>query len=68
MKYGRGDGSKRRRAWVFGMVCRQTGRMFAMVCPRDEGGKYKRTKAALWPIVQANVIVGTMVRSRFKVN
>ena len=59
MKYGKGDGSKRRRAWVFGMVCRATKQVVFIVCPRDEHGKYKRTKAALWPIVQAHVKVGS---------
>jgi transposase-like protein len=59
LKYGRGDPTKRRRAWVFGMVCRKTGRVILWVCPRGQDGKFKRTKAALWPIIQANVLQGT---------
>jgi transposase-like protein len=58
LKYGRGDGRKRR-AWVFGMVCRVTGRVVLWVCPMGKDGKFKRTKAALWPIIQANVLPGT---------
>ena len=61
MKYGKGNGSRRRRAWGFGMKCRDTKRVFLRVCPRDSAGKYKRTKAALWPIILANVHEGTTV-------
>ena len=61
MKYGRGDGRKRRRAWVFGMVCRESGKSVLWVCPRGKDGKYKRTKSALWPIILANVKLGTML-------
>ena len=53
MKYGKGDGSKRRRAWVFGMKCCVTQKVFLRFCPRDLTGKYKWTKAALWPFILA---------------
>ena len=61
LKYGRGYGIKRRRAWVFGMICRKTGKLFVYVCPKDKEGKYKRTKAALLPIILANVKPETML-------
>ena len=32
MKYGKGNGSRRRRAWVFGMKCSETKRWFRCVC------------------------------------
>ena len=56
MKFGRGDRSKRRRAWVFGGVSRATGQAFAAICPNN-----KRTKASLYPIIQANIIPGSMI-------
>ena len=59
MKYGKDDGSKRRRAWVFGMKCPDTQKVFLHGCPRDSTGKYKRTKTALLPIILANVHEGT---------
>ena len=63
MKFGRGDPSKRRRAWVFGMVCRETGKCVLWICPRDKEGRYKRTKPALWPIIQAFIEIDTMIFS-----
>ena len=63
LKYGRGDGRVRRRAWVFGMVCRETNQHVLWLCPRDKGGKFKRTKPALWPIIQAFVKPGSMIYS-----
>ena len=59
LKYGRGYGKHRRRAWVFGMVERETGRLFVYVCPKDSEGKYKRTRKALIPMILANVLPGT---------
>ncbi len=56
MKYGRGDGRKRRKTWVFGGVDRSLGRAFLSVCPNN-----KRTKKALWPIIQANISLGTTI-------
>ena len=53
-KYGKGDRRPRRRQWVFGGVSRLTGRCFMRACPDN-----KRTKKALWPIVQAHVLLGT---------
>ena len=64
MKYGKGDGSKRKRAWVvwmFGMKRRDTEKVFLRVCPGDSTGKYKQTKTALWPIILADVHEGTTV-------
>ena len=58
LKFGRGDPTKRRRTWVFGGVSRATGQAFAEVCPNN-----KRTKAALYPIIQANIVSGTMIYS-----
>ena len=58
MKYGKGNPTKRRRSWVFGGKCRETGRMFIKICPFN-----KRTKKALWPIIQENVKPGTMLFS-----
>ena len=63
MKFGRGDPRKRRRAWVFGMVCRETKKCVLWVCPQDKEGRYKRTKPALWPIIQAFIKVGSMIYS-----
>ena len=34
----------KRQAWVFGMICRTTRRLFLNVRPRDSEGKYKRTR------------------------
>ena len=53
-KYGKGDKSRRRGQWIFGGVSRLTGRCFMRICPEN-----KRTKKALWPIVQAHVVPGT---------
>ena len=63
LKYGRGDGRVRRRAWVFGMVCRETKKHVLWLCPRDKEGKFKRTKPALWPLIQAFVKSETMIYS-----
>ena len=40
---------------------RITKRLFVRVCPRDKQGNYKRTKPALYPIILANVELGTTV-------
>ena len=56
MKYGKGNPTKRRRTWVFGGKCRETGRVFVKICPFN-----KRTKKALWPIIQENVMTDTML-------
>ena len=53
-KYGKGDRRPRRRQWVFGGVSRNTGRCFMRACPEN-----RRTKKALWPIIQAHVLPGT---------
>ena len=58
LKFGRGDPSKRRRTWVFGGVSRNTGKAFAIVCPKN-----KRTKTALFPILQAKIKAKTMIFS-----
>ena len=39
---------------MFGGVSRLTGRCFMRACPDNN-----RTKKALWPIVQAHVLIGT---------
>ena len=57
-KYSRGDFSKRRRTWVFGGIDRRTRRAFVRICPKN-----KRTKKALWPIIQANVLPQTTIFS-----
>lgn len=49
MKYGKGDGRKRRGQWIFGGVSRTSGRFFMGPCPDN-----KRTRKALWPIIQVN--------------
>jgi transposase len=56
LKFGLGDGRKRRRQWIFGGIDRSTGRIFMRVCPDN-----KRTKKALWPIIQAHVLPGSML-------
>ena len=61
MKFGRGAKKNRRRAWVFGMICRTTRRLFLYVCPRDSEGKYKRTRRALIPMILANVKPGSLL-------
>ena len=61
MKYGRGARKNRRRAWVFGMICRTTRQLFLYVCPKDSEGKYKRTRRALIPMILANVKPGSML-------
>ena len=53
-KYNKGQGSCYRSRWLFGGVSRQSGRCFMRLCPEN-----KRTKKALWPIVQAHVVPGT---------
>ena len=58
LKFGKGDPTKRRRGWVFGGIIRSTGFAFMSVCPQN-----KRTKKALWPIIQENVTVGTTIYS-----
>ena len=63
LKYGRGDGRVRRKAWVFGIVSRETNKCVLWLCPRDVEGKFKRTKPALWPIIQAFVKPETMIYS-----
>ena len=50
MKYGKGDPTKRRGAWVFGGIQRgEGGAAFMAVCTDN-----KRTKEALWPIIEEN--------------
>ena len=50
LKYGKGDGRKRRRQWIFGGVSRTSGRFFMSLCPEN-----KRTRKALWPIIQVDI-------------
>ena len=57
-KYSKGDFSKRRRRWVFGGIDRRTRRAFVRICPKN-----KRTKKALWPIIQANILPKTTIFS-----
>ena len=57
-KYSKGDFSKRRRKWVFGGIDRRTRRAFVRICPKN-----KRTKKALWPIIQAYVQPKTTIFS-----
>lgn len=57
-KYGLGDSRKRRQRWIFGGVSRRTGRAFMSLCPEN-----KRTRKALWPIVQAWVEPGTTLHT-----
>ena len=53
MKYGKGDPTKRRGAWVFGGIQRgEGGAAFMAVCPNN-----KRTKEALWPIIEENTMI-----------
>ena len=53
MKYGKGDPTKQRGAWVFGGIQRGEGcAAFMAVCPNN-----KRTKEALWPIIEENTII-----------
>ena len=58
MKYGKGDPTKRRGQWLFGGKSRSTGLFFMALCPKN-----KRTRKALWPIVQAYVKQGTMLHT-----
>lgn len=59
MKYGKGDPTKRRGAWVFGGIERgEGGRAFMKVCPDN-----KRTKVALWPIIEENIAKGSAIYS-----
>ena len=58
LKYGKGDGRKRRRQWIFGGVSRTSGRFFMTPCPDN-----KRTRKSLWPIIQANIVEGTTIHS-----
>ena len=57
-KYSKGDFSKRRRRWVFGGVDRRTRRAFVRICPKN-----KRTKKALWPMIQAYIQPKTTIFS-----
>ena len=57
-KFGKGDRRKRRRCWMFGGVCRVTKMAFMVKCPDN-----KRTKAALWPIIQENIAAGSTIYS-----
>ena len=57
-KYSKGDFSKRRRKWVFGGIDRRTRRAFVRTCPKN-----KRTKKALWPIIQAYIKPKTTIFS-----
>ena len=57
-KFNKGDRRKRRRCWVFGGICRNTSMAFMSICPQN-----KRTKAALWPIIQANIAPGSTIYS-----
>ena len=58
LKYGKGDGRKRRRQWIFGGLSRTSGRLFMTPCPDN-----KRTRKSLWPIIQANIAEGTTIHS-----
>ena len=58
MKYGKGDPRTRRRQWLFGGKSRNSGRTFMALCPEN-----KRTRKALWPIVQAFVEPGTTLHT-----
>ena len=58
LKYGKGDGRKRRRQWIFGGLSRTSGRFFMTPCPDN-----KRTRKSLWPIIQANIVEGTTIHS-----
>ena len=59
MKYGKGDPTKRRGAWVFGGIQRgEGGSAFMAVCPNN-----KRTKEALWPIIEENIAKDTLIFS-----
>ena len=59
MKYGKGDPTKRRGAWVFGGIQRgEGGAAFMAVCTDN-----KRTKEALWPIIEENIAKDTMIFS-----
>ena len=61
-KFGKGDRNKRRGQWIFGGIMRKNGieegLAFAEICPNN-----KRTKKALWPIIQDNLVVGTTIYS-----
>ena len=57
-KYSKGDFSKRRRKWVFGGIDRRTRRAFIRVCPKN-----KRTKKALWPLIQRHILPQTTIFS-----
>lgn len=58
MKFGKGDPTKRRGVWVFGGVMRMSRLCFMVICPGN-----KRTKRVLWPIIQANITMGTTIYS-----
>ena len=62
LKFGKGDKSKRRGQWVFGGIMRndgdEEGLAFAQICENN-----KRTKKVLWPIIQENLEVGTIIYS-----
>ena len=56
--YGKGDGRKRRRQWIFGGVSRTSRRLFMVPCPDN-----KRTRKSLWPLIQANILEGSTIHS-----
>ena len=58
LKYGKGSAAQRRRKWVFGGKCRETGRVFLALCPNN-----KRTKKSLWPIILRNVKIGSVLHT-----
>ena len=58
LKYGKGSAAQRRRKWVFGGKCRETGRVFLALCPKN-----KRTKKSLWPIILKNVKIGSVLHT-----
>ena len=58
LKYGKGSAAQRRRKWVFGGKCRETGRVFLALCTNN-----KRTKKSLWPIILRNVKIGSMLHT-----
>ena len=58
LKFGKGSAAQRRRKWVFGGKCRETGRVFLALCPKN-----KRTKKSLWPIILKNVKIGSVLHT-----
>ena len=58
-KFGKGNRNKRRKQWIFGGILRgEFGLAFAQTGPNN-----KRTKRALWPIIQDNLVIGTTIFS-----